>query len=47
MYKLVIVWKNGDRDFYYYDNQEKAEKVERGFFTAFGNQIQWATVYKV
>ena len=26
---------------------EKAEKVESGFITAFGNQIEWTTVYKV
>lgn len=47
MYKLVIIWANGEKIVHFYETREKAEKVEFGFITAFGNQIEWTTVYKV
>ena len=47
MYKLVIIGYSGKKDIHYYETREKAEKVESGFITAFGNQITYTAVYKV
>ena len=47
MYKLTVIWENGNKDVHYYETKEKAEKVAAGFETAFGNQIFYIYVMKV
>ena len=41
-YELVIVWETGEKTITEYESQELEEKAERGYKTAFGNQIQWS-----
>ena len=47
MYRLVIVWFTGEKETYDYKTRTDAENAENGFLLAFGNQIQWSTVYRV
>lgn len=44
MYELVIIWKSGERETCIYNTREEAEEIERGFHSAFGNQIEFTCV---
>lgn len=44
MYELVIIWESGEKNIYHYDDRETAEEREKGFHTAFGNQISWSGI---
>ncbi len=43
-YELVIVWETGEKTINEYESRELAEQAERGYKTAFGNQIEWSGV---
>ena len=44
MWKLVVIWDNGDKDIYEYSTEQEAENAAQGMRTAFGHQIRWAGV---
>lgn len=44
MWKLIILWEGGKREEFFYDTEAKAEEAERGYHTAFGDQIFWSAV---
>ena len=46
VYRLTIIWYNGERDEYDYPTREEAEKAENGYHMAFGNQISWSGISK-
>jgi hypothetical protein len=46
VYRLIIIWYNGERDEYDYPTREEAEEVERGYHMEFGNQISWTGISK-
>ena len=43
-YELVIIWTSGEKDVHEFESREAAEHAERGYKTAFGNQIEWTCV---
>lgn len=43
-YELVIIWDTGERETALYNTLEKAEKVEKGFYMAFGKQIAFTCI---
>lgn len=45
-YILIVIWYNGERDEYDYPTREEAEKAEKGYHMAFGNQISWTGISK-
>ena len=46
MYELVVIWENGDKDVYEYENEELAIKAGDNMMMALGNQIQWFGIRK-
>ena len=44
MFELIIIWNTGEKEVYTYDSREEAEKIEAGYKTAFGNQIQFTGI---
>lgn len=46
VYRLIIIWYNGERDEYDYPTREEAEEAENGYRMAFGNQISWSGINK-
>lgn len=40
-FELVVVWSDGNRDVYGYEDRESAEKSGDGMRMVFGNQIVW------
>lgn len=44
MYELVVIWSNGDKNIYEYNDRRKAERAGNGMEMAFGNQISWCCV---
>ncbi len=46
IYELIIIWKTGEKEVNSYASIEKAEEAERGYKTAFGNQISWTGIRK-
>lgn len=40
-YELVIVWENGSKDVYTYDNEEAAYNGGESMKMACGNQLAW------
>ena len=40
-FELVVVWSDGNRDVYGYEDRESAEKAGDGMRMVFGNQIVW------
>ena len=47
MYKLTIIWTTGEKEEYTYSTQEKAKEIEKGYLTAFGQQIQFTCINRV
>lgn len=41
---LRVIWENGERNEYSYNSKESAQEHERGFKTAFGNQITFTCI---
>ena len=44
MYELVIVWSSGETEVFKCPDKESAEKAERGYKKAFGNQVEWSGI---
>ncbi len=44
MFELIVVWFDGSKDVYKYDDREAAERGEQGMRMACGNQIQWTGI---
>ena len=44
VFRLIIIWSNGDRDEYDYPTREEAEEKEAGYHMVFGNQITWTGI---
>lgn len=47
MYRLVIIWADGEKETHDYKTCEKAEKIAAGYDIAFGNQIHYIYVMKI
>ena len=43
-YELVVVWANGERNYYPYFTKSEAENGELAMLMAFGNQIRWTGI---
>lgn len=39
--ELVIVWWNGEKNVWQYENEEQAEEVAKGMKIALGEQVSW------
>ena len=44
MIELVVVWMDGEKDIYEYEDYKTAQRGLRYMRTAFGNQISWAGI---
>ena len=44
MFKLIIIWYTGEREEHLFNTRTKAERAERGYYIAFGNQIDFTCV---
>lgn len=40
-YELIIIWEDGSKNIYEYENRSDAQAGEQNFVTAFGNQVSW------
>lgn len=43
-YELVVVWEDGTKDIFEYDDYQGAAQGADNFKMAFGNQVQWCGV---
>lgn len=46
-YELIIIWETGERETAVYNSKEEAQNIEKGFYMAFGSQIQWTGINEV
>lgn len=46
MFTLIVVWLDGDKAEYRYDNEQDAYAGERNMLKAFGSQVSWTCVRK-
>lgn len=46
MFTFIVVWLDGDKAEYRYDNEHDARNGERNMITAFGSQISWTGIRK-
>ena len=44
MYKLLIIWSDGQKEENYYRTEEEAKEIESGYYKAFGRQIQFSCI---
>ena len=45
-YRLLVIWYTGEKEEHTYTSYEKAKEAEKGYYTAFGNQIQFTCIDK-
>lgn len=46
MWELLVIWDDGKKECHSYMNETKAREAESGYLMAFGNQIQYTSVYR-
>lgn len=44
MYRLLIIWEDGQKAENYYKTEDEAKEIESGYYTAFGRQIQFSCI---
>lgn len=44
MYELVVIWYNGDKNIYTYDDRDEAEQAESNIRMAFGEQVSFTCI---
>lgn len=43
-YNLIVVWDTGEKEVFPYETEEEAERAEKGYKTAFGNQVSFTCI---
>lgn len=46
IYDLIVCWEDGLKDTFSFTSKEAAENAEKGFKTAFGNQVIFTCINK-
>lgn len=47
MYRLLIIWNDGQKEENYYGTEEEAKEIQSGYYMAFGSQVQFSCIEKV
>lgn len=45
MYRLIIIWDDGKREEYVFNDLQEAQIIREGYLMAFGSQVAWTGIY--